>query len=177
VSLLQIASGDLLNTPLLKYVAEMKKPMFVSTGGGDIRDVRRAYNCCKNQSADMFNAMHCSYPTEPSEMNLNVLTTYREAFSCVIGISDHYNGISDGTIAYVLGARVIEKHFTLNHAAKEPTCVFFRADWTKEDGAGLASAKEAMGDGFKKPYKSEQKPLYKMGKKLVASHDLRLETC
>jgi len=102
-----------------------------------------------------------------------VLATYREAFSCVIGISDHYNGIAMAPIAYVLGARVIEKHFTLNHAAKGTDHAFsLEPIGLKKMVRDLHRAKEAMGDGFKKPYKSEQKPLYKMGKKLVAAHDL-----
>jgi len=69
----KIASGDLLNTPLLKYVAEMKKPVFLSTGGGDIRDVRRAYNTVVKINPQIC-LMQCtaSYPTEPNEMNLNV---------------------------------------------------------------------------------------------------------
>lgn len=171
----KIASGDILNVPLLKYVAEMKRPMFISTGGATLFDVRRAYEVVSPINEQIC-IMQCtaSYPTEPNEMNLSVLHTYREEFPVVIGLSDHYNGIAMATMAYVLGARVIEKHFTLNHAAKGTDHAFsLEPIGMKKMVRDLHRAKEAIGDGIKEKYESETKPLFKMGKKLVAAHDLK----
>lgn len=170
----KIASGDILNIPLLKYIAEMKRPMFLSTGGATMPDVKRAYDIAASINPDIC-IMQCtaSYPTEPNEMNLNVLTTYREMFPCVIGLSDHYNGIAMASMAYVLGARVIEKHFTLNHASKGTDHAFsLEPIGMKKMVRDLSRAKEAMGDGLKRKYDSETKPLFKMGKKLVAARYL-----
>ena len=116
----KVASGDLKNTPLLKYMAKVGKPIFLSTGGGTLEDVQRAYDTIMPINPQLC-VMQCtaSYPAEPQDLNLQVITTYRKQFpDAVIGLSDHQNGISMAMIGYVLGARVIEKHFTLNRASK-----------------------------------------------------------
>lgn len=171
----KIASGDLTNTPLLKYVAKFGKPMFVSTGGATLDDVKRAYDTIMPMNPWLC-LMHCtaSYPVEPEEMNLRVITTYRETFpDIVIGLSDHQNGIAMALVGYVLGARVIEKHFTLNRAWKGTDQSFsLEPIGLKKLVRDLKRARVALGDGIKRPYPSEKLGLYKMAKKLVASRDL-----
>lgn len=171
----KIASGDLVNTPLLKYIATIGKPMLVSTGGASIDDVKRAYDTIMPINSQLC-LMQCtaSYPCEPEEMNLRVIKTYQRLFpDIVIGLSDHQNGISAALIAYLLGARVIEKHFTLNRAWKGTDHAF-----SLEPGGmhrlvrDLHRASLMLGDGEKRTYPSEIKPLTKMRKKLVASKDL-----
>jgi sialic acid synthase len=171
----KMASGDLKNTPLLKYVAHMGKPMFVSTGGGTLEDVQRAYDTIMPINPKLC-LLQCtaSYPVEPEDTNLRVIITYRERFpDIVIGLSDHQNGIAMAPLAYFLGARVVEKHFTLNHA------------WSGTDHAfslepigmhkmvrDLCRARIALGDGVKRVLPCESKPLFKMAKKIVAARDL-----
>lgn len=171
----KVASGDLTNTPLLKYIAKLGKPMLVSTGGATIADVQRAYNTIMPINPQLC-LMQCtaSYPCEPEEMNLRVIETYQRLFpGAVIGLSDHQNGISAALIAYLLGARIIEKHFTLNRAWKGTDHAF-----SLEPGGmhrlvrDLHRASLMLGDGEKRAYPSEIKPLTKMRKKLVASKDL-----
>jgi sialic acid synthase len=171
----KIASGDLKNTPLLKYVAKIGKPMFVSTGGGTLDDVQRAYDTIMpiNQQLCL---MQCtaSYPAEPQDLNLRVITSYRERFSdALIGLSDHQNGISMALIGYVLGARVVEKHFTLNRAWKGTDHAFsLEPVGMRKLVRDLRRARVALGDGNKQPLPCEARPLSKMGKKLVAARDL-----
>ena len=114
------ASGDITNIPLLKYIAEIGKPMLVSTGGATIDDVQRAYDAIMPINKRLC-ILQCtsSYPAEPEELNLRVIETYRQRFpDIVVGLSDHQNGIAMAIVAYMLGARVVEKHFTLNRAWK-----------------------------------------------------------
>ena len=169
------ASGDLKNTPLLKYVAQTGKPMFVSTGGGTIDDVQRAYETIKPINPRLC-IMQCtaSYPVEPEDMNLSLIPIFRERFpDIVIGLSDHQNGIIMSPVAYVMGARVIEKHFTLNHAWKGTDHAFsLEPIGLRKMIRDLQRVHVAMGDGIKKTLPSEEKPLYKMAKKLVAARDL-----
>ena len=116
----KIASGDLRNIPLLKYVAGFQKPVVVSTGGGTIDDVKRAYDAVMPINTQLC-ILQCTagYPCAFEEMNLRVISTFREQFpDIVVGLSSHDNGIAMVVAAYVLGARVIEKHFTLNRAMK-----------------------------------------------------------
>ncbi len=171
----KIASGDLKNTPLLQYVARIGKPMFVSTGGGNIEDVQRAYDTIMPINSQLC-LLQCtaSYPVEAEEMNLRVIDTYRERFSdAVIGLSDHQNGIAMAVVAYALGARVIEKHFTLNRAWKGTDHAFsLEPVGMRKLVRDLRRAEVALGDGVKRVYPSEEKPLFKMAKKLVAARNL-----
>jgi N-acetylneuraminate synthase/sialic acid synthase len=171
----KIASGDLKNTPLLKYVAKIGKPIFVSTGGGTIEDVQRAYDAIMPVNPQLA-LLQCtaSYPVEAEEMNLRVITTYRERFpDAVIGLSDHQNGIAMAVVAYALGARVIEKHFTLNRAWKGTDHAFsLEPVGMRKMVRDLRRAEAALGDGIKRVYPSEEKPLFKMAKKLVAARIL-----
>ena len=171
----KIASGDLTNTPLLKFVAQIGKPMFVSTGGGIMDDVQRAYDTVMpiNQQLCLLQCT-AAYPAESEEMNLRVITTYRERFpDAVVGLSDHQNGISMAMVAFALGARVIEKHFTLNRAWKGTDHAFsLEPGGMRKLVRDLDRARAALGDGVKSPRRCEAGGLYKMGKKLVAARDL-----
>lgn len=172
----KIASGDLINTPLLKYVAKLGKPMVVSTGGGTLKDVQRAYDTIMPINSQLC-LMQCtaSYPVEAEDMNLRVITTYRELFpDVVIGLSDHQNGTAMALVAYMLGARVIEKHFTLNRSWKGTDHAFsLEPIGMRKLVRDLRRASIALGDGIKRPLPCETKPLFKMAKKLVAAHGLR----
>lgn len=171
----KIASGDLRNIPLLKYVAGFQKPMVVSTGGGTIEDAQRAYDAVMPINTQLC-LLQCTagYPCAFEEMNLNVITTFRERFpDIVIGLSSHDNGIAMAVAAYVLGARVIEKHFTLNRAMKGTDHAFsLERGGMRRVVRDLQRARVALGDGVKATYPSERAPLLKMGKKLVAARDL-----
>jgi N-acetylneuraminate synthase/sialic acid synthase len=171
----KIASGDLTNIPLLKYVANFQKPMFVSTGGATMEDVQRAYDTIMPINPQLC-IMQCTsgYPCAFEEMNLRVISTYRECFpDIVVGLSAHDSGIAMALVGYVLGARVIEKHFTLNRAMKGTDHAFsLERPGLRKLVRDLRRAKMALGDGVKRPYPSESNPLYKMAKKLVAACDL-----
>jgi sialic acid synthase len=171
----KIASGDLKNTPLLEYVARIGKPIFVSTGGGTLEDVQRAYDTIMPINPQLC-ILQCTagYPVEPEDMNLRVIETYRERFSdVVIGLSDHQNGIAMALAGYVLGAQVIEKHFTLNRASKGTDHAFsLEPVGLRKLVRDLHRARVALGDGIKRPFPCEAKSLYKMAKKLVAARDL-----
>ena len=173
--LYKIASGDLKSTPLLKYVAKTGKPIIVSTGGGEMDDVQRAYDVITAENPNIA-ILQCTaaYPCEPEEMNLNVITTFREKFpNKVIGLSDHQSGISMALVAYTLGARIIEKHFTMNRAWRGTDHAFsLEPVGLTKLVRDLKRARVSLGVGEKKSMDKEMKPLFKMGKKLVASSDL-----
>ena len=171
----KIASGDLRNTPLLKYIAQIGKPMFVSTGGASMEDVQRAYDQIMPFNRQLC-IMQCTanYPAEPEDLNLRVIEAYRQTFpDILVGLSDHQSGIAMAMVGYILGARVIEKHFTLNRAARGTDHAFsLEPVGLRKLVRDLRRARLALGDGVKKPLPSEVKPLFKMGKKLVAARDL-----
>jgi len=172
----KIASGDLTNIPLLRYIASFGKPMILSTGGGTMDDVRRALNAILpvNSKVSVLQCTAC-YPVENyGEMNLEVIRTYRREFpEIVVGLSDHESGISMAVAAFALGARIVEKHFTLNRAWRGTDHAFSLApSGLRRLVRDLERARQAMGDGVKRRYPSEEKPLFKMSKALVAARDL-----
>ena len=120
--------------------------------------------------------MQCTagYPAEFSELDLGVIATYRERFpEIVVGYSGHDNGIAMATAAYVIGARIIEKHFTLNRAMKGTDHAFsLEPVGMRKMVRDLQRVHVAIGDGQKKAYASETSAILKMGKRLVAARDL-----
>src|SRR5262245_60369780 len=171
----KIASGDLKSTPLLRHVARFGKPMIVSTGGAEFDDVRRAYDAIMPINAQLA-ILQCTagYPAAFDELDLQVIASYREAFpGAVIGFSSHDNGIAMPVAAYMLGARIVEKHFTLNRASKGTDHAFsLEPVGLRKMVRDLDRTYRAMGNGVKKIYESERAPIVKMGKSLVAARDL-----
>jgi sialic acid synthase len=168
----KMASGDLTNIPLLTHVAGYQKPMILSTGGGTLDDVRRAYEAVTAINPRLC-LMQCTagYPPEFEELNLRVITTFREEFPDVlVGFASHDSGIAMALVAYILGARIVEKHFTLNRAMRGTDHAFsLEPVGLRKVVRDLRRARVALGDGVKMPYATEKAPLLKMRKKLVAS--------
>ena len=107
-------------------------------------------------------------------MNLGVIPEMIKRYKTVIGLSDHFSGKLMSPIAYVLGARVFEKHFTLNHTWKGTDQAFsLEPEQLKKLVNDLEKVQLAMSNK-KELLDCEKKPLYKMGKKLVASRDLKV---
>ncbi len=171
----KIASGDIKTTPLLKYVAQTGKPMVISTGAALMDDVRRAYDTIMPINPQLC-IMQCTagYPAEFEELDLGVIPTYMEEFpDAVIGYSGHDNGIAMPLAAYVLGARMVEKHFTLNHTWKGTDHAFsLEPIGMSKMVRDLRRARIAIGDGTKRFHDSEVGAGTKMGKKIVAARDL-----
>jgi len=173
--LYKLASGDLRNTPLLKHVAAIGKPMILSSGGAGIDDIRRALDVVGPYGVPIC-MLQCTatYPTEAEHMNLRVLTTLRAEFpELVVGLSDHYNGISMAVAAYVLGARVFEKHFTLNHTWKGTDhALSLEPIGMHKMVRDIQRCAVAMGSGEKVLLDIERPAITKMGKSLFAARDL-----
>lgn len=172
----KIASADLMNTPLQKKIAETNKPIFLSTGGGTFEDIRRAYEKIIKINKKLI-IMHCtaSYPAEISDMNLNVITELIKQYpKLTIGLSDHENGIDAASIAYMLGARVFEKHFTLDRSYKGTDHSFsLEPQGLERLIRNLNRIPLMLGSNEKKMLPSEEEPLKKMYKSIVSGCNLQ----
>jgi N-acetylneuraminate synthase/sialic acid synthase len=175
VDAFKFASGDLLNVPLLRHVAGFGKPILLSTGGGTMDDIERAVSAIVAANSELC-VLHCTaaYPAEVEDLNLGAITALLDRYpELVVGFSDHQNGIAMAVVAYMLGARVFEKHFTLNHAWKGTDhALSLMPDGMRKYVRDLQRAPLAVGDGVKRRLPSEERPLEKMGKKLVAARHL-----
>jgi len=118
----KIASGDLTHLPLIKYAAQKKKPIIISTGMatlGEVKESVKAIESMKNRKIVIMHSVS-GYPTPENEVNLSVIDLLKKIFPYPVGFSD--NGSSDlvPLVAVSLGAKIIEKHFTLNRKMKGP---------------------------------------------------------
>ncbi len=169
----KIASAHVTDIPLIEYVASKGKPIFLSTGGCTIEDVDRAYNAIKKYNVPLC-IMQCTaaYPQiDYKETHLNVFKTYKQRYpDAVLGFSSHDSGIMLPIAAYVLGSRVVEKHFTLNRAMRgtDHSYSLEPVGLTKMS-RDLRRVHEAMGSTEKMPQPSEKNPITKMAKSIVAN--------
>ena len=117
VPLFKIASAGLTNTELLEKIAAFGKPTIISTGMSTLEEVRRAVRVFPENH---YFLMQCTsaYPCRFEDVNLKVLVEYQRMFNCVVGFSGHHNGIAVDVAAVALGARIIERHFTLDRTMK-----------------------------------------------------------
>lgn len=161
----KIASADLTYYPLLEAAAEWGGPVIISTGAAQIKQVRAAHKILKNVPHAILQCTAC-YPAAFEDLDLNVIGTYRDAFpDTVIGLSDHDKGIAMAPVAYALGARIIEKHFTLDRTWKGTDQAFsLEPVGLRKIVRDLKRTRVALGDGVKKVYDSELGPMAKMRK-------------
>ncbi len=168
----KIASGCLTDTALIEKCSRYG-PVLISTGGGTMDDVQRACDAGLPNVA----MLQCTatYPCPPSDMNLRVIAAFREALhmDCVVGLSDHQDGWSLAPAAYALGARIFEKHFTLDHNARGSDHRFsLEPEGFRAMVRALRATHEAMGDGVKRRLPSEDAALFKMEKSVVAARPI-----
>lgn len=113
----KIASSDMSHLPFLRHVARFGKPILLSTGASDMEEIHESVEAILQEGNDQIVVMHCtlSYPTEGKDANLNIIRSLQKAFKdLVIGLSDHTLGLAAPAIAASLGAKVFEKHFTID---------------------------------------------------------------
>lgn len=115
----KVASRDITNIPLLKELGKIGKSVIISTGMAEYEDIDLALKTL-NLDTNKVVILQCTseYPCPPKNCNLNVITTFKEKYQNVIGLSDHSDGILAATIASLLGASIIEKHITLDRCMK-----------------------------------------------------------
>lgn len=121
VPMYKIASFEAIDYPLIKYAAKRGKPMIISTGISSLEEIQKAVNACKSVGNNDITLLKCTsaYPAEPKDMNLLTIKDMIDRFGpqgVKIGLSDHSMSIVPPVTAVVLGATVIEKHFTLDRA-------------------------------------------------------------
>ncbi|MBP3128270.1 N-acetylneuraminate synthase family protein [Thalassospira sp. ER-Se-21-Dark] len=117
---IKIASFDIGNLPLIHKIGKTKKPVAMSIGGGKTDQIRASVEALLSHHDDIA-ILHCvsEYPCDHDRLGLNNIDSLIENFpQCTIGYSDHFNGILPGPLAFMKGARVFEKHVTLNRAWK-----------------------------------------------------------
>ena len=122
----KIASFELVDIPLLEYVAAKNKPIIMSTGMGTLEEIQEAVDAICSTGNRQLALMKCSsaYPAKPEEMNLRTMQDLKERFGVPVGLSDHSMGAFSAATAVAMGANLIEKHFCISRAVKNPDSSF-----------------------------------------------------
>lgn len=158
IDLVKLGSGEITNIPYLRYVGGLNLPVILSTGMSNLAQVANAYDTLVNAGANDVSILHCTtnYPCPMDEVNLRAMITLREAFKCPVGYSDHTMGTEVPVAAVALGAEIIEKHFTLDRTMEGPDHkASLEPAELKLMVQQIRNIEAALGDGIKRPNKSE----------------------
>lgn len=126
VDFYKVASFELVDLPLIEYIAKKGKPMIISCGMGSLEEISEAVEACYSAGNKNIVLLKCTseYPANYSDMNVATIRDMSERFSLPLGISDHSMGSLAAVVAVTIGARVIEKHFCLSREIKNPDSEF-----------------------------------------------------
>ena len=178
LQIFKIGSGDLTNVPYLRRIGELKKIVILSTGMATIDEVGQALDVLVRAGTPKSNITllqaTTDYPTKFSDVNLLAMKAMAETYSTRVGYSDHTEGIEVPIAAAALGARVIEKHFTIDRNMEGPD---HKASLEPEELKAMVRAvrniEKALGDGEKKPSENEKKNMAAARKSIVAGDDIK----
>jgi len=157
VSFYKVASFEVVDIPLLKKIAKTKKPVIMSRGMASLEELELAIKTLKKNGTDQIAILHCvsSYPANPAQMNLKMISDIEKRFNVVSGLSDHTLGIETSIASVAMGAKIIEKHFTLSRADGGPDSAFsLEPDEMKKLVQSIRIVEKAIG---KVNYKSDKK--------------------
>jgi sialic acid synthase SpsE/protoporphyrinogen oxidase len=177
VKLYKIASMDLVNLPLIRYVAKTMKPMILSTGMSTLSNIEDAVNAILGEGNPNIILLHCnsSYPATENEMNLNAINTLKESFKVPVGLSDHTFGLFVSHTAIAIGANVIERHFTLSRTMEGPDHILSSEPDEMATLSEMAfRIPRILGDGIKTIQPNEFITLNSQRKCLYAACDIKI---
>ncbi|MFH1860769.1 MAG: N-acetylneuraminate synthase family protein [bacterium] len=170
----KIPSGELTNHPLLKHIAMKKKPVLLSCGMASMEEIAEAVEIILRENPQLI-LLQCttSYPCLPEDANLMVIQSIMSAFGLLVGYSDHTIGTTAAVIAVTLGARVIEKHFTLDTSLPGPDHkASIEPAQLKELVQRIREAEQCLGKPQKFPVPSETAARQQVRKGITAKRDI-----
>jgi pseudaminic acid synthase len=159
VSIHKIASFELVDLPLIEYMAKTKKPVILSTGMATFSEIKEAIETARGAGAKEIILLKCvsSYPARTEEMNLKTIPHMRESFGLPVGISDHTLGVGVSIAAVSLGVMMVEKHFTLSRKVKSPDSFFsLEPEEFKQLASNIRMVEKAIGKIHYGPTKGEK---------------------
>ena len=171
IPFIKVGSGDIGNISFLRYMGSKKLPIILSTGMSTLADVDISINALKEGGATDITVLHCTtnYPCPYEDVNLKAMITLRDAFHLPVGYSDHTIGKDVAVAAVALGAKVIEKHFTLDCNMEGPDHIASTEPQTfKELVNGIRIVENSLGTGIKAPTSAEKQISKVVTKRIVA---------
>ena len=178
MTIFKIPSGEITNLPYLRHIGSLGKKIILSTGMSDLADVGSALDVLFSSGANKgdITVLHATteYPCPVNEVNLRAINTLETKFGVKVGYSDHTQGIEVAIAAVARGACVIEKHFTLDRSMEGPDHKSsLEPNELKSMVLAIRHIEQALGDGIKRPTKSEMNNIVIVRKSIVASRDIK----
>jgi len=175
----KVASFELTDLELLRYIAKKKKPIILSVGMATLGEIEEALAVIRSERNDDIVLLHCTslYPSPIDVVNLNAIQTLQVAYKIPIGFSDHTLGIHIPIAAVAKGATVIEKHFTLDRHMKGPDHLFaVEPEELKQMVRNIRDVEKALGTGIKERSPQEQEMYEKGRRSIIAAQDIKKGT-
>ena len=172
----KVASADLINKPLIEAIAKTKKQIILATGMATLGEIERTISLINDFGSEDIILLHCttSYPTPYEQVNMNVLDTLKKAFGLPVGYSDHTRGIEIPIMAVSIGAKVIEKHFTLDRTMEGPDhFASLEPNELKKMVEAIRNVEKAFGSRKKEITAEEKKNILFMRRSVHASKDIK----
>ncbi|WP_293912752.1 MULTISPECIES: N-acetylneuraminate synthase [unclassified Sphingobacterium] len=177
LDLVKIPSGEITNLPYLRKAAKLFSKVILSTGMSTMEDIAAATQIFVKEGVSDISILHCNteYPTPMRDVNLKAMLSIADEFGVNIGYSDHTLGIEVPVAAVALGAKIIEKHFTLDNTMEGPDhAASLEPIELKTMVSAIRNIEEAIsGSGIKEPSESEKKNMAIARKSLVASQNIK----
>lgn len=176
VGAFKVSSGDLTYLPFLGHLAKKNLPLIISTGMADLGETEAAVRIIEANGNPALAILHCvsDYPCNPADANLRVIPLLEKAFGRPVGWSDHTLGSATGLASVALGARLIEKHFTLDRTLPGPDHkASMEPQELKRFIADIRIVEQALGDGIKRPVRAELDTAAVARRSLVLLADIR----
>jgi len=154
----KVASFELVDIPLIRYMAQKGRPVILSTGMATLREIAEAVGTIRDSGNKEMILLKCvsAYPADPEDMNLRTIPHLSETFGLPVGISDHTLGHEIALAGVTLGALVVEKHFTLSRKEKGPDSAFsMEPDEFKTMVQGIRIVEKALGSVSYEPTEGE----------------------
>ena len=182
LEIFKIPSGEITNLPYLRHIGSLRKRIILSTGMADIGEIEDALDVLVDSGTpkDKITILHANtmYPTPMEDVNLRAMRTIACAFGCDVGYSDHTMGIEIPIGAVAMGAKVIEKHFTLDRSMEGPDHkASLEPDELRAMVRAIRNIEKALGSGIKKPSPSEKPNMDVARKSIVASRPIAKGEC
>jgi N,N'-diacetyllegionaminate synthase len=178
LEIFKIPSGEITNLPYLRHIGSLDKTIILSTGMADLGEIEDALGVLTEAgtSKEKITVLHANteYPTPMEDVNLKAMQTIADAFKIDVGYSDHTLGIEVDVAAVAMGAKVIEKHFTLDKSMEGPDHkASLEPHELKAMVESIRNIEKALGQGVKKPSRSESKNVAIARKSIVARRDIK----
>lgn len=179
VPCIKIGSTEVTNLEYLKYIAKKNIPIILSTGMSTLGEVEKALDAIYSTGNRNVKLLHATtdYPTKEEDVNLNAMLTTKEAFKVEVGYSDHTLGNEAAVAAVAMGAKVIEKHFTIDKNMDGPDHkASMEPEELKEFVKAIRKTEKLLGNGIKSPTEREKSMMNDIRRSIVAGKDLKKGT-